>query len=218
MWWIFLQCTPKLYFIIITSMPRPGALLSSRIASMYSDLGLAGTQWTGKYLRAGSLTQLYAATLSLVCQLDVSSPLEAVTWVSAVHMCCMLMARLSQGDKEMQSTSCNVFQWREVFTACYKYVSAWFLLYQFNMNISVSFPFQTVQSENFTLCDVTVLGVFAKCKVYWEFLKSNTETYEKHNLCKAADCQRITLADTRVSIRESIHQHSKQFAWQHNIH
>jgi len=116
------------------------------------------------------------------------------------------------------SMSCNVFRWREVFTACYKYVSAWFLLYQFNMNISVSFPFQTVQSENFTLCDVTVLGVFAKCKVYWEFLKSNTETYEKHNLCKAADCQRITLADTRVSIRESIHQHSKQFAWQHNIH
>ena len=218
MWWIFLQCTPKLYFIIITSMPQPGALLSSRIASMNSDLGLAGTQWTGKYLRAGSLIQLYAATLSLVCQLDVSSPLEAVTWVSAVHMCCMLMARLSQGDKEMQSTSCNVFRWREVFTACYKYVSAWFLLYQFNMNISVSFPFQTVQSENFTLCDVTVLGVFAKCKVYWEFLKSNTETYKKHNLCKAADCQCITLADTRVSIRESIHQHSKQFAWQHNIH
>ena len=128
------------------------------------------------------------------------------------------MARLSQGDKEMESTSCNVFRWREVFTACYKYVSAWFLLYQFNMNISVSFPFQTVQSENFTLCDATVLGVSAKCKVYWEFLKSNTETYEKHNLCKAADCQRITLADTRVSIRESIHQHSKQFAWQHNIH
>jgi len=81
-------------------------------------------------------------------------------------MCCMLMARLSQGDKEMQSTSCNVFRWREVFTACYKYVSAWFLLYQFNMNISVSFPFQTVQSENFTLCDVTVSGVFTKCKVY----------------------------------------------------
>ena len=70
--------------IIITSMPQPGAWLSWQIASMYCSLGLAGRQWTDQ---AGGLIQLSTSTLSVVCQVDASSPSVAhyyyyyYTWV-----------------------------------------------------------------------------------------------------------------------------------------
>ena len=55
-----------------------GAWLSSRTASSYSGLELIARQWTDQYsLQAGGLIQLSSATLSLVCQLDASSPLVA---------------------------------------------------------------------------------------------------------------------------------------------
>ena len=67
--------TTIIIIIIITSMSRPGAWLSSRTVSTSSGLGLAGSQRTDQYsLEAGGLIQLSTATLSLVCQLDASSP------------------------------------------------------------------------------------------------------------------------------------------------